>query len=254
MLEIALAVARRSLVSALRRPVVLTFSLAQPLVWMALFGFLFAGVVERTAGMTHGYRSFVAPGIALMSVVFGASQSGISIVRDAQTGMLARMGGTRAPAWALLAGKQLGDGVRLVLQGACVLALACALGARFTPRAYALLHATASLGALIVLLGSISCGVAARARAPEPMGTYVHLVNMPLVFTSTALLPGRVMPSWLAAIASVNPLSVAADAWRAALLGTPIPDPERVGAGVVLAVLAFFGASRSLDRAAREAT
>ena len=50
------------------------------------------------------------------------------------------------------------------------------------------------------------------------MATFVHLVNMPLLFTSSALVPARQMPDWQAAISRVNPLTLAVDATRDALL------------------------------------
>jgi ABC-2 type transport system permease protein len=50
------------------------------------------------------------------------------------------------------------------------------------------------------------------------MATFVHLVNMPLLFTSSALVPARDMPGWLALIAQVNPLTAAVDVCRSALL------------------------------------
>ena len=50
------------------------------------------------------------------------------------------------------------------------------------------------------------------------MATFVHLVNMPLLFTSSALVPARQMPDWLAAISRVNPLTLTVDVSRDALL------------------------------------
>ena len=40
------------------------------------------------------------------------------------------------------------------------------------------------------------------------------LISMPLFFTSSALMPYSVMPSWMRTIAMVNPLSFAIDAIR----------------------------------------
>jgi ABC-2 type transport system permease protein len=68
------------------------------------------------------------------------------------------------------------------------------------------------------------------------MGTFVHLINMPLLFTSTALVPARHMTAWLAAVARWNPLSLAVDAWRGALLwGEP---PSLTATALPLAALA----------------
>jgi ABC-2 type transport system permease protein len=57
-----------------------------------------------------------------------------------------------------------------------------------------------------------------KTGAQESMATFVHLVNMPLLFTSSALVPAKQMPDWLAAISRVNPLTLAVDASRDALL------------------------------------
>jgi ABC-2 type transport system permease protein len=57
-----------------------------------------------------------------------------------------------------------------------------------------------------------------KTGAPESLATFVHLVNMPLLFTSSALVPARQMPGWLAAVSRVNPFTLAVDASRDALL------------------------------------
>ncbi|HEX3126873.1 MAG TPA: ABC transporter permease [Thermoanaerobaculia bacterium] len=204
-----------------RRPVLLTFSLGQPLVWMLFFGFLFERV--RAAGEGIAYLDFLAPGVSVMTVLFGASQSGIGWIRDLQTGFLPRMLNTPASPSAILAGKVLADSVRLLLQAAVVLGLGVLLGARLHPGPGAL------LGLLCLLLfaaafSCLSCAFALQARAQETMATFVHLVNMPLLFTSTALVPRDRMPDWLASLARWNPLSLTVDAWRGALLFGQTPS------------------------------
>ena len=79
-LDVVAAVARRTWVKTLRRPVALTFSLGQPLMWMLFFGFLFArfrlaGAGEPGAGLA--YLDFLAPEVGAITVLFGASQSRI---------------------------------------------------------------------------------------------------------------------------------------------------------------------------------
>lgn len=251
MVEAMFLVARRSLVASLRRPVVLTFSLVQPMLWMALFGFLFERSVSLAGEIEVDYLTFVAPGIATMSLLFGASQSGISIVRDHQSGMLGRMIGTPTPAWAQLSGKLLGDGLRLTAQAAIVLVLGKLLGAHLGFHAGGLGHAAVALLALIVALASTSCLLAALARQPELMGAYVHVVNMPLLFTSSALLPRRNLPDWLVPIASHNPLTIAAESFRAVFLGSETPAAFSLGLSLGLAMLLFASACAALGRAGR---
>lgn len=251
MFEAALLVARRSLVASMRRPVVLTFSLVQPMLWMALFGFLFERSVALGADVQVDYLTFVAPGIAVMTILFGASQSGISLVRDHQSGMLGRMVGTRTPALVQLVGKLLGDGTRLVLQSAIVLGLGAALGAKLAFHGGGAPFAITSVLTLVVGLASLSCLLATLARTPELMGAYVHVVNMPLLFTSSALLPRRNLPDWLVPVAAHNPLSVAAESMRSLFLGSAPPQAEALAIQAGFAIVTMLLASAALARAGR---
>jgi ABC-2 type transport system permease protein len=242
-------VCRRTWTKTLRRPVVLTFSLGQPLVWMLLFGFLFQRF-QVAAGAGWRYLDFLAPGVAAMTVLFGASQSGVGWIRDLQTGFLSRWLQTPASPHQLLVGKLLADVGRLLVQAALVLALGLVLGARLHPRWPALPSAVVCLALFAAAMSAVSTAIALRARAPEPLATFVHLVNMPLLFTSTALVPHRQMPDWLAAVARCNPLTLAVEAWRGALLGEPTFDWLRsLLPLLLLAALAFGWAVRELRRA-----
>lgn len=250
-LGVTVAVAARTWRKTLRRPVMLTFSFVQPLVWMLFFGFLFQRYPLELYSVGVSYVSFLAPGVAAMTVLFGASQAGISFVRDHQTGFLERMLGTPAGAGAQLAGKLGADVARLVLQAAAVLALGIAVGARFEAEARAVAAAAAGLALFAFALGAVSCAVALLVRAPEPMSTFVHVINMPLLFTSSALVPARQMPEWLQGVVAWNPLTLTVDALRGALLFGFPPRPEPLAGLFVLTAALFALAAALLRRAER---
>ena len=243
---------RRSWLETLRRPVTLTFNFAQPLIWMAFFGFLFQRIADARALGGLDYLSFVAPGVSLMTVLLGASQAGVPLIRDQQSGYLRRLLCTSTAPAVILAGKLAADSSRLLLQSLVVLALGAVLGAALSLHLEALPMALLALVLFAIGLSSLSCCVALIAREPEPMGTYVHLVNMPLLFTSTALVPVRRMPEWLAAVAAYNPMSLVVECWRAAWLGTPIPPASTLLIPALLAVIAFTLAALSMSRMARQ--
>lgn len=244
-----LAVFRRTWLKTLRRPVSLSFSFVQPLVWMTCFGFLFNRYrIDRLEG-DSAYLTFLMPGVSAMSILFGASQSGIELIRDLQTGFLRRLLLTPTPAFVLLGGKLAADVCRLLAQALLIVGLGLLLGARPSPSPSGLLVALSALGLLGVLLASLSCSVALLARSPEGMATYVHLVNMPLLFTSTALVPERHMPGALAALSSVNPLSLTVTAWRSALVFDERPRLGPILLLLALASLAATFASYRLRRA-----
>jgi ABC-2 type transport system permease protein len=248
-LEVTLAICQRTLLKTLRRPVALTFSLVQPLMWMGFFGFLFADYRLPAAGATERYIDFLAPGVCAMTVLFGASQAGVMWIRDLQTGFLARLLDTLANPAAILAGKLLADVLRLLVQAAAVLALALLLGARFTPSIPALALGGLCLALFAIAFASLSSLIALYAQTPETMGAYIHVVNMPLLFTSTALVPTRQMPEWLARLAQWNPLSLAVDAWRGALLLGEIPAWGQIWPLGLLAVGLYLVATQRLQAA-----
>ena len=242
--DVAWEICRRTWTKTSRRPVLLTFSFAQPLMWMGFFGFLFQRYRLVGFGDAVAYLDFLAPGVCAMTVLFGASQSGIGWVRDLQTGFLPRLLNTPASHHALLFGKILADVLRLLVQALIVVVLALLLGARLSPAWGAVLPAALCLALFATAFSSLSCALALRTRAQEAMAAFVHLVNLPILFTSTALVPVRQMPEWLAAAARWNPLTLAVDAGRGALLFGEMPSvtgqvlPLAVLAGVLYALAA----------------
>ncbi len=249
-LHIVRETALRTWRKTIRRPVPLTFSFVQPLSWMLIFGFLFHrfSLGPEYAGLS--YIDFLLPGVCTMTVLLGASQAGVGIVRDIQTGFLQRMIRASAyPGW-VLAGNILAEVVRLFLQAFVVALLGIALGARLQPEAAALPTAVGALALFAFAYASLSCWIALKTRAQESMGAFVHVVNMPLLFTSTALVPSRQMPEWLEGIARWNPLTLVANGMRDALILHRMPDPVTLLPLLLLGALLFALAAYEMARAA----
>ena len=182
------------------------------------FGFLFhrfdVGLVLRGVR----YLDFLLPGVCAMTVLFGASQSGIGLIRDMQTGFLQRLFDSPANPGVVLGGRLLADVVRLLAQAMVIGLLGLVVGTKLRLTLAGLVAALLALGLFAIAFCSLSCLVAMKTGAPESMATFVHLVNMPLRFTSSALEPARQTPDSLAGISRVNPLTLAVDASRDALL------------------------------------
>ncbi|MFP5286450.1 MAG: ABC transporter permease, partial [Thermoanaerobaculia bacterium] len=90
-----------------------------------------------------------------------------------------------------------------------------------------------------------------QVRAQEAMATFVHLVNMPLLFTSTALVPRGRMPGWLASVSRFNPLTLTVEAWRGALLRGDMPALRNLLLLAVLAAALFLFALSRMRAAGR---
>ncbi|MBS1912319.1 MAG: ABC transporter permease [Bacteroidetes bacterium] len=252
LLAVARETALRSWRKTLRRPVPLSFSFVQPLFWMLIFGFLFHRFTLGPAYAGYSYLDFLLPGVCAMTVLFGASQAGITLVRDLQTGFLQRMVRASAhPRW-ILAGTLGAEIVRLGAQACIVALLGVALGARPAVDPTALLPAAAALALFALGYASLSCWIALKTKAQESMATFVHVVNMPLLFTSTALVPSRQMPPWLEWIARWNPLTIVADSLRDALLLGQMPPALHLVPLLIGSVLLFMLAAGAMKHAARE--
>jgi ABC-2 type transport system permease protein len=76
-------------------------------------------------------------------------------------------------------------------------------------------------------------------------------LTMPLFFASNALYPTHLMPGWLQAISTVNPLSYEVDGLRGVLLGTP--NTLLLDCGVLIGALitAIWAAAALLPRLGR---
>jgi ABC-2 type transport system permease protein len=238
----------RSWLKTIRRPVPLTFSFVQPLFWMLIFGFLFHRFTLGSSYAGLSYLDFLLPGICAMTVLFGASQAGITVIHDLQTGFLQRMvRSTGQPVW-ILAGKTVAEVARLLLQAFVVALLGVALGARLQIYPPALLVALVALALFALAYASLSCWVALETKAQESMAIFVHIVNIPLLFTSTALVPSSQMPAWLETLARWNPLSLVANGLREALVFGQMPGTASLLPLLAVSVGLFALASRTIGK------
>ena len=251
------SVYHRTWLKVARRPVILLLSFVQPLIWMSFFGFLFQRFDLGALPANVSYLDFLVPGICGMTVLVGGSQSGIGLIRDMQAGMLERTLCTPASRWGMLTGKISADVSRLLIQAVVVAALGFLLGARYHINLRSLIASLACLSLFGAGYCGISCWIALKTRRQESMASFIHLTNMPLFFTSSALVPAKKMPAWLANLADWNPLSLALEQLRGGLVyGT---TPAALPAFVVLTALcivALAAAYTELDRylVAKEST
>jgi ABC-2 type transport system permease protein len=68
------------------------------------------------------------------------------------------------------------------------------------------------------LFSTLSLIIAALVKTRERFMGIGQLLTMPLFFASNAIYPASMMPSWLKAVAHVNPLTYEVDALRGLML------------------------------------
>jgi ABC-2 type transport system permease protein len=227
----------RALKKLVRNPILLFFSLFQPIIFLVLFTQLFSKFAQAPGLFPAGisYLEFATPGILLQNAFTSALQSGTSMVDDLTTGYLQKMLVTPVSRAAILLGRLLSDATRAILQSVIILVLAYALGFSV---------ASGILGILVILFiiaffglawSGISLALGLRTKSAETVFGIGGFLTFPLLFMSTSLVPAAAMPAWISDVSSVNPISVAVNAVRVLSL------PNQFAAGTVIEAVAVIG-------------
>lgn len=207
----------RNFKKLLRVPMVLFFSLFQPMLWLLLFTQIFSKLGDFPQFRAQGYDSylmFFAPSVLTMTVLTSAFQSGMGMVTDLEQGMLDKFLISPIHRTSVLMGKVMTDATRMVLQGILILIVALLMGAHVQtgiPGALVMLIVAALFGISWAGLSNI---VALRTKNSELTMMIGILLTFPLLFLSTAMMPPGLLPSWLDTVTKFNPVSYVIDVNR----------------------------------------
>ncbi len=174
-----------------------------------------ATVLQDMMGTTD-YFSFMAMGMVAFTVVFTTAFVGMSVVWDRRLGFLNKVLSTPVSRTVIILSKVFSATIRSMFQASIVAIVAyilgLQLGANFT--AFSILGIFAMVFLIGVGLSSMFIAFTLRSTRMETPQAIFNLISLPLMFTSNAFFPTKFMPSWLQAIANVNPISYANDAVR----------------------------------------
>lgn len=214
-----LTITGRNLHRLVRVPTLIVFATVQPIMLVLLFTYAFGGAIHPSG--VQQYVDYLLPGIYVLTLAFGASQTGVAIADDLTTGMIDRFRALPMSRSAVLAGRTLADAVRNLFVLALVTAVGYAIGFRFHAGAGAALAAIGLTLAVGVVFSWLNALLGLVVRDAESAGLAGLLPVFVLVFASSAFVPVATMPGWLQSFAEVNPITVTVDALRALSLGGP---------------------------------
>lgn len=208
------ALTTRLFIQLRRRPTTLIAGVLQPLMWLLLFGALFSGLPKGLVGEDQTYVQFLAAGIIVFTAFSGALNSGLPMLFDREFGFLNRI--LVAPLvsrFSIIAASAIFIITLSMVQTLAIVSVSGVMGAGL-PSASGLALMALILTLLIVDFTMLSLGLAFAMPGHQEMLAFIFLVNLPLMFSSTALAPLSFMPTWLQWIASLNPLSWAIEPIR----------------------------------------
>ena len=244
-----LALTRRLFVQLQRRPSTLVAGVLQPLIWLVLFGALFANAPEGMLPGGMSYGRFLGAGVIVFTAFSGALNAGLPVMFDREFGFLNRLlvAPLRSRSSIVLA-SVLYITVISLIQSLAIMVTAALLGYGW-PGGAGLLVVLGTLLLLVFAVTALSLGLAFALPGHIELIAVIFVANLPLLFASTALAPLSFMPSWLGWLAALNPLTLAIEPIRAAYAGQlsfsavvlEAPYGE-LTAGVCLLVLAGLAA------------
>ena len=194
-------------------------TLAAPLLLAATFGLGMERLVMPDAidGLT--YPSFLLPGIVAFTALSGAINAGMTILEEKIKGLLKEYMVAPIPRVSILLAATGSGLVKTLVQSLLMVLAAMLFGARLQTSPLGVVIALLVLSAYVVAGVGFANAMALRSRSIGGYHIVLFLVNIPLLFLSSALYPLETLPAWMWGIALCNPTTYAVEGMRAALLG-----------------------------------
>lgn len=267
-----LALVSRDLKRWYRTPGQIILVFTTPFMWLLLFGQAFnIGKLAQGGpttdlrlifGGASDYFSFMAIGQTAFIMLFASLFSGVSLIDDRKLGFLSKLQVAPIPRASIPVSRMMSTVFKSMLQATVVLVIAALFafipglsGLKFSHQ-FGLIEAGgltlfllllgASMAALFIALGLI-------VRNEEVLFGLINLLNFPLMFTSSALIPIALMPSWLQSIARYNPITFVVDGMRQLVFHNSVGSEYSIGIdllGVTIFTALMVGLGAVLSRKA----
>ena len=208
------ALTKRLSLQIIRRPSTFLASMIQPLLWLLLFGSLFQNIPINLFTKNIKYELFLSPGIIIFTSFNGSINAGLPLIFDREFGFLNRL--LISPLIlrdSLIIASLISILIITLLQTSTVI-----IFNMITLKSITNIHTLNIIIQIIVLItisiASISICFAFILPGHIEFLALLLLVNLPTLFSSTALAPLSFMPYWLQILACLNPLTYAIEILR----------------------------------------
>ena len=209
-------IARRDLVHWVRNPSVIIASVAFPVMFVLLFGFVFGSAIAVPGG--GDYREFLMPGMFAQAMVNGAATTVAVVAAERALGVTDRFRSMPIAPASVLAGRSLADlaGSGLDLAVLVVLGLVVGWSAHG-----GVLATLAAIGLLLLLrFAMIWVGIFLGLTVSQEAAGLAWAPLFPITMIANTFVAPSQMPGWLGVVADWNPVSATVTAIRR-LFGNP---------------------------------
>jgi oleandomycin transport system permease protein len=212
--------AKRNLVGVLRSPEALIDVTLQPIIFIAMFTYIFGGAIAN--GSQHDYLQYLLPGVLAQTIAFGSVAIGVNLNTDIEKGVFDRFRSLPIARSAPLVGSVLADILRYSLLCVVTIGFGYVLGFRAATNVPEVLAACLLAIAFALCLSWVSVFIGMIARTSGSVQGIVFLIMFPLTFGTSTFVPVETMPGWLQSFTAVNPMTHLIGALRGLMLGGPV--------------------------------
>lgn len=210
-------------------------TLAAPLLLAVFFGAGMNQIVDTAAIGGAAYLTFITPGILAFTALSGAINAGMTSLEEKIRGYVKEYLVAPIPHTSILLASALSGVVKTVIQSFLILVIAMLFGAGLDTTSAGLALATLSLVLFVTAFVGFANGMALRSKSIGGYHTLLFLLNLPLLFLSSALYPLDAMPAWMRAVAYLNPTTYAVEGMRQGLYSS-----GSLPAWLIVAVLTIY--------------
>ena len=206
----SLVVARRNLMQIVRIPAVLVFELVQPVMFVLLFVYVFAGNIQNVPPEIEaigGYVMFLMPGIIIQNAIFGATTTAIGIAEDLKAGFVDRFRSLPMARSAMLAGRATSDLIKNFVLLLVVIGIGYLVGFSFENGFLGAIAMIALTMAVSFTFSWVMAWIALSVKKLEAVQAAAFTGIFPLVFMSSAIVPIAGMAPWVQVVARNSPIT-----------------------------------------------
>lgn len=198
-------------------PARIAWTLAFPIMSILLFGYVFGSAIVVPDG--GAYREFLMPGLFVMAIAFGISETLFVMAADAERGIMSRFRSMPMSPVAIVAGSSVAAMINALLNLTVMIGMGLVIGWSWNDGFGNALAAIALLLLLRFAVLWIGIYIGLVLPSVETAGNVSGLL-FPFTMISSIFVSPSQMPGWLGTIAEWNPLSSTVMAARE-LFGNP---------------------------------
>jgi oleandomycin transport system permease protein len=200
--------------------------------------YLFGGAISH--GNRNTYVQFVLPGIAVQTLVFASTGTGLNLATDIGKGIFDRFRSLPIARSSPLTGLILGDLARYLISAAVVALYGMLLGFRFHTNVLAITAAYLLIVSFALALCWVWVLLALFVKTPQSLQGFGFILMFPLTFGSNVFVPTATLPGWLQAWVKINPVTYLSNAVRGLMVGGPVASPAWHALAWIAGILVVF--------------